>query len=182
MTEPASGYGHDALCYASDEDMIASAVPFLRAALDADFGADRASWAEWARFEAIINTVLARYPLWNVCMYNARQLPSEVLAAAELTHPHLLTAAARIPNPHFLDPALLLRQLPRTGRDPLEATPPGIDRPDPSDLLKLRQDVRDLLAASGHPTETVSGFVFAVSEVASNALTHGPPPARDIRR
>jgi hypothetical protein len=122
MTRPASGYGHDTLFYTSDQDLVASAAPFLRAALDAaettvlictertarllgeaapgnprirfvdrsevyrrvpgaisayqqiaerqlaagtrrlrlvgevDFGADQDSWAEWARFEAIINT------------------------------------------------------------------------------------------------------------------------------
>lgn len=34
MDEVAPGYAHDALFYQSDEEMVASAVPFLRAALD----------------------------------------------------------------------------------------------------------------------------------------------------
>ena len=102
---------------------LAAGTRRLRLVGEVDFGADRDSWAEWARFEAIINTALAHYPLWNVCMYNAQQLPSEVLAAAELTHPYLLTTTARIPNPRYLDPARLLRQLPTTGPDPVEATP-----------------------------------------------------------
>jgi hypothetical protein len=35
MTESASGYSHDALFHASDEEMIAGTAPFLRAALTA---------------------------------------------------------------------------------------------------------------------------------------------------
>ena len=60
--------------------------------------------------------------------------------------------------------------------DPLEATAPAIDVSSTIDLPRLREDVRGLFAGSAARPETVQGFVFAVSEATTNAVTHGWPP------
>ena len=62
--------------------------------------------------------------------------------------------------------------------DPLEATAPAIDVSGTIDLPRLREDVRGLFAGSAARPETVQGFVFAVSEATTNAVTHGWPPVR----
>ena len=62
--------------------------------------------------------------------------------------------------------------------DPLEATAPAIDVSGTIDLPRLREDVRGLFAGSAARPETVQGFVSAVSEATTNAVTHGWPPVR----
>ncbi len=244
MTTAAYGYRHDVLLYESDDELVASAVPFLRdalnagepavlvctdrnagllaAALDGDSrlsvldqsaahrrvpaaittyrqiverklaagafrvrlvgeagaGFAQADWIEWARFEAVVNAALEQYPLWQLCIYDRRRLPPEVLAVGELTHPYLVMGTSRIPNPRYVDPSQFLRTLPRSQPDPLERTEPAIDVSNPPDLRQLRQEVKAVLAKSAVPPDTVSGLVFAVSEAVTNAFTHGQPPVR----
>jgi anti-sigma regulatory factor (Ser/Thr protein kinase) len=45
-----------------------------------------------------------------------------------------------------------------------------------TDLWLLRRQLHPALAGSVLTSETISEFVFAVSEVATNALRHGRPP------
>jgi len=60
--------------------------------------------------------------------------------------------------------------------DPLEATAPDINVSGDIDLHQVRQEMRALLACYAVRPETIYGFVFAVSEVTTNALRHGRPP------
>jgi hypothetical protein len=243
LDEVIPGYEHDALFYDSDAGLVASAAPFLRAALDRSEGVvlvcadrnasllaealhghpcigildrsevyrrvpaaiatyqrmaeshlaegadrvrvvgeidfDRHDWEEWARFEALSNAVLKAYPLWALCLYDTRRLRAEVLDAAERTHPRLITAADRAPNPHYVSPDRFLSEF-AAQPDPLESTAPAIDLTGAISLHQLRQEVPALLtgpAVRGQP-DMVNGFVFAVSEVATNAMVHGRAPVR----
>ena len=140
------------------------------------FGEGPASWSEWMRYEAVINHAVARYPFWGVCLYDRRRLPGEVVAAAELTHPYLRTGGTRVANPRYLDPVAFLHQLPDAGPDPLEAAQPVLEVHGLTSLWQLRQQLHARLAGSAFASETIGEFVFAVSEVATNALRHGRPP------
>jgi anti-sigma regulatory factor (Ser/Thr protein kinase) len=142
------------------------------------YGENPATWPEQLRYEAIINRALASYPAWGVCLYDTRRLPAEVVAAAELTHPNLRTGDARAANPRYLDSAEFLRQLPDSGPDPLEATVPTLAVDDVRALRQLRQQLGAAVAGSALPAWTTGEFVFAVSEVATNAMRHGRPPVR----
>jgi hypothetical protein len=243
LDEVTPGYEHDALFYESEEELVASVAPFLRAALDRSEGVvlvcadrnaslladalhghprigildrsevfrrvpaaiaayqrmaeshlaegadrvqvvgeidfDRDDWEEWARFEALSNAVLEPYPLWSLCLYDTRRLRAEVLEAAERTHPRLITAADRAPNPHYVSPDRFLSEF-AAQPDPLETTAPAIDITGAVSLHQLRQDVTALLEVGSRPArpDMVNGFVFAVSEVATNASVHGRPPVR----
>ena len=143
-----------------------------------DFTAGQQDRTRRASFEAIASAALVSYPIWSVCIYGTRQLPREVLAAAERTHPFLITPASRQRSPRYLDPARFLRQARRSRPDPLEETAPVIDVTSPADLAGLRREMRAALAGTARRPETVHGFVLAVSEVVTNALTHGRPPVR----
>jgi anti-sigma regulatory factor (Ser/Thr protein kinase) len=238
-----TNYGHDALFYESDEELLSTAVPFLREGLESgetavlvcsrahtalltdalgehpslgsvprpevyhrpakaiaayqqltqrhveagarrvrlvgelDFGATRSEWAEWMRFEAVVNHALAPYKLWACCMYHTRELPDEVLAAAELTHPNLMSAESRAPSRRYLEPAEFMRRSASAKPEHTEATEPLFVIDELADLAGLRRRIhRVALAESALPASTVQEFVAAVSEVATNAIMHGAPP------
>jgi anti-sigma regulatory factor (Ser/Thr protein kinase) len=238
-----SEYGHDALFYGSEEELLDTAVPFLRAGLEAgdtavlvcsdentellinaldghpslgalprphvyhrpakaiaayqrlarqhvdagargvrlvselDFGSSPAEWAEWVRFEAVVNHALAPFALWPCCMYHTKRLPEQVLAAAELTHPNLLSAGSRAPSDRYLEPAEFLRRSASAKPEPSEDTEPLFVVDELSDLAALRRRMRmSALAESALPASTVHDFVSAVSEVATNAIMYGGPP------
>jgi hypothetical protein len=82
----------------------------VRVVADVGFGPDTDAWAEWTRYEAVVNRALARYPVWGLCLYDARQVPSNALAAAELTHPNIIRGTSRTSNPRYVDPDEFLRQ------------------------------------------------------------------------
>lgn len=46
---------------------------------------------EWKRYESVLNVAFATSSAWIVCPYDARELPAEVVADAERTHPARLT-------------------------------------------------------------------------------------------
>jgi anti-sigma regulatory factor (Ser/Thr protein kinase) len=238
-----SQYGHDALFYESEEELLTAAVPFLRAGLEAgdmavlvcsekntellinaleghprlgavprphvyhrpakaiatyqrlarehvdagaqgvrlvselDFGATPSEWAEWTRFEAVVNHALAPYALWPCCMYDTRRLPEQVLKAAELTHPGLRSGNSWEPSNRFVEPAEFLRRSSSAKLEPTEDTEPIFVMDDLADLAGLRRRMRlAALAESALPASTVHDFVSAVSEVATNAIMYGGPP------
>jgi anti-sigma regulatory factor (Ser/Thr protein kinase) len=160
------------------EREVAAGTRRVRVVGEVVFGKQPATWSKWTHYEAVINHALAPYPAWGVCIFDARRLPSEVLAAAELTHPYLRAGASRVSNARYLDPGEFLRRFPDAGPDPLEATQPALDVADLTDLWRLRQQLHDALASSALAPETIGEFVFAVSEAATNALRHGRPPVR----
>jgi hypothetical protein len=67
--------------------------------------------ADWARHEATASLAYAPAPVSFLCAYNARELPTSVLADAPRTHPLLRAADGTRPSAAHLDPALLLREL-----------------------------------------------------------------------
>ncbi|MGH3488927.1 MAG: anti-sigma factor RsbA family regulatory protein [Actinopolymorphaceae bacterium] len=156
---------------------IAAGATRVRGVGEVDFGSTPAQWAEWARFESVINEALAQWPLWGVCMYDTRVLPDAVVRAGQRTHPQLMTATERTANPRYMDPTDFLRSMPAAGPDPLESTPPVIHVPDLTNLADLRRQVhRACLAGSAVPKDAVAEFVYAINEVATNAVVHGRSP------
>jgi anti-sigma regulatory factor (Ser/Thr protein kinase) len=160
------------------EREVAAGTPRVRVLGELVFGEQPATWSKWLGYEAVINHALAPYPAWGVCIFDTRRLPGEVLAAVGLTHPYLRTAASRASNPRYLDPAEFLRRLAEAEPDPLEATQPALEVEDLTDLRRLRQQLHAAVAGSALASETKSEFVFASSEVATNALRHGRRPVR----
>ncbi len=239
-----SGYVHDALFYASEEEYLATAVPYLREgiecgdavlvhapphslellreALDGDervhldglgelylspalalagytrwferqlaagaraittvgeitFPGDPAGQLDWARMEALFNRLLARYPLRALCPYNVNTLPSSVIAEAHRSHPSFLSRGVRIPNPRYQDPREVLGRPRPAERGSLEDSAPAAEIGDLTDLGALRRDVYRVARTTDLPSDAVDDFVFAVNEVATNALIHGSRPVR----
>ena len=160
------------------ERELAAGTTGVRLVGEVDFGDHPARWTEWSRFEAVCNHALGHFPLWSVCMYDTRRLPAEVLSASELTHPNLRTATDRTANDRYLPPVDYLRRSAPAEPDPIEATTPVFAVRELTDLVELRADLLGALTRAGLPERSAHDFVFAVSEVTTNALRHGRPPVQ----
>jgi hypothetical protein len=55
-------------------------------------GRSEAEFADWFRYESMINLSLASAPATIVCTYDARSVPDSVLASAPRTHPEVARA------------------------------------------------------------------------------------------
>ncbi|MEV4417233.1 sensor histidine kinase [Catellatospora sp. NPDC049609] len=150
----------------------------VRVVNEIDFGSRPSAQWEWARFDAAFNQALAAYPIWNLCLYDQRRVPAEIVRAAASSHPFLLTDGDRVPSAGYTEPSRLLGEPGMRWRDPLEDAAPRVDVTDPADLAALRAAVERTLTGDGMAAHAVQGFVLAVSEIATNAMTHGTAPVR----
>ena len=82
-------------------------------------GRSGASAREWARYDSVINLVLAEAPLRLVCLFHESSLPQPVLEAAVRTHPELIEKGAAVASTEFVRPAG-----PSRGRRPCRPTGP----------------------------------------------------------
>jgi anti-sigma regulatory factor (Ser/Thr protein kinase) len=158
------------------EQHLAAGATGIRVIGEVAFRAEPAQWNDWVRFESVVNAAFAPLPLWTVCPYDTRRLAARVLDAAALTHPTLLTGVSRAPSPRYLETAEYLLLAAPADPDPLEETAPALDMSPLggfAGLRQLRAEARVVLAAAGVPRAAASNFVTAVSEIASNALSHG---------
>jgi len=67
--------------------------------------------AEWKRYEASISVAMASVPVSFICTYDTRELPAEVVADAEETHPLLRSADGSRPSARYAAPPAFTRQL-----------------------------------------------------------------------
>ena len=57
---------------------------------------------EWARFDSMVNLVLAEAPLRFVCLFDERLLSRSVLDMAAHTHPELIRDGAAVASAEFV--------------------------------------------------------------------------------
>jgi anti-sigma regulatory factor (Ser/Thr protein kinase) len=153
---------------------LAAGARGLRVLGEVPESADPQEWAEWCRYEAIINRVLEPYPVWGLCPYDTRSLPESVLAAGQLTHPIMTTRTDRAANPAYLDPVEFLHHM-ATEPSPLAAGEADVVM-EVGDLRRLRHAVRATVTNLVPRSRVVAEFLVAVNEVATNARLHGRPP------
>jgi anti-sigma regulatory factor (Ser/Thr protein kinase) len=134
-------------------------------------GRSPAELAEYELHEALLNVAFAAAtPLWLLCPYDLAALASEVIEAAQRTHPFVARGAQRRPSSAFrqLDPA-----------SPFDRTAPP--RPAQTaflpfgsgDLRRVRAFVTGEADRAGLGQEQATGLMLAASEIASNSLRHG---------
>jgi anti-sigma regulatory factor (Ser/Thr protein kinase) len=130
---------------------------------------------EEMRIEAAANRVMADLPVTNLCVYDSRRLPADLVAAAGSTHPHLASGAAWTANAAYREPASYVRSLP-TPREPLESTPPVVRVESAATLVELRRSMTGALPGLVRDEEQLEDLRLAISEVAANAFRHGARP------
>ena len=134
-------------------------------------GRSPAELRELGRYEALCNLALAGQPVTLVCPYDCTQLPAEVLASVELTHPVVIVAGQSRPGHGYLGPGRF---------------PPGCDQPLPdpppdaaemtftSDLSQVRAFTARHAEAARLPQPRAADLVIAASELAANTVQHSP--------
>jgi anti-sigma regulatory factor (Ser/Thr protein kinase) len=140
------------------------------------FGSRPGEQASWTRYEAIVNRAFEHLPMWVVCLYDTRALSGQLIEDARRTHPTVWEAGHRRRSASYVDPAVLLRQIPEpalpvTGR-------PRIRLPIDASSSGWRRPVAAAIAAHDLPAGRAEEFLIAVSEVVANALQHGPGRAQ----
>lgn len=143
----------------------------VRAVAEIPFGNFAREHVSWTRYEAIVNEVLERLPLWVVCLYDVRALPGGLVADVRRTHPAVWEAGGRAKSRCYVEPAVLLREIPE--ESPAPAGRPSVRLLENGDPHDWRHPMAAALAGSGLPTARVEEFLVAVSEVVTNAWQHG---------
>jgi anti-sigma regulatory factor (Ser/Thr protein kinase) len=128
--------------------------------------------------EAVINLALADGEASILCPYNVAALP-EMVTAAEQTHQVIVQASGRQKNCAYRDPQEVVEEHNR----PL-AEPDTVDAVfvfDEPRFAQLRQLIARHAVTAGAPPRRVFDAQTAVTEIATNALTHGGPSIATFR-
>ena len=140
--------------------------------------ADRipAELVDYQRLEAAINVVFAQHDVDLLCPYDAGSLAPELLDIGLRTHGAMRAGGGLAPNSRFGDPLDLLMRLAGVVPPPRDAT--TLECSSAADLAGVRRLVHDRGAGAGLDPDVVADVALAVTEVMTNALLHGEPPAR----
>jgi anti-sigma regulatory factor (Ser/Thr protein kinase) len=136
-------------------------------------GDDTHRAALWMHIDAVTTMALAEYDLTLVCAYPNNPATADAIRRA---HPSLLNGVST-PNPDHLPAEQFLASHPLP--PPTELGKPDLTHiiDHPVQLAALRQIVAGHADHAGLPAARCDDFVLAVTEIATNALEHGDPPA-----
>ena len=129
---------------------------------------------EWARYESVLNEILAPFPVILACTYPSFRLDPKIVSDAARTHPTLRTGTQTRTSEEFARPADLL---PRWN-PPLVAAPENAVAMDDPDLGDARRSVAQQAAAADVAPDRIAEVVIATGEILANARLHGSPPVR----
>jgi anti-sigma regulatory factor (Ser/Thr protein kinase) len=134
----------------------------------------RAELVDYRRLECAINLVFAEHPVDLLCPYDTA-LPSDLLDIAVHSHDGLRRDGSVAANPGFQDPLAVLMGLSAVVVPPVGAT--TLDCSRLSDIALARRTVRARGDRIGLARDAVADLELALTEVLTNALLHGSPPA-----
>jgi anti-sigma regulatory factor (Ser/Thr protein kinase) len=128
-----------------------------------------AELVEVIKHEALANLAFARTPIALMCAFDSGQLPSQVLAEVESTHPLLCQDRQERRSAAYLGAA----GIPPRCEEPLPAPPWQAKMLSyRTDLRPVRALVADGAEEAGLAEPRASDLVLAVSEIAANTLRH----------
>jgi anti-sigma regulatory factor (Ser/Thr protein kinase) len=134
-----------------------------------------AELVDYRRLEAAVNVVFAERDVDLLCPYDAGSLPAHLLDIGLHTHDATRTGGGLTPNARFDDPFDLLADLAAVVQPPPGAT--TLDCSSPVDVASARRLVRSRGAEAGLDPDVIADVALAVTEVLTNAILHGGPPA-----
>lgn len=139
--------------------------------------ADRtpAELVDYRRLEAAINVLFAENDVDLLCPYDAGTLPAHLLEIGQHTHGAIRADGGLSPNARFDDPYDML-----AGLATVVPAPPGattLDCSSRADIASARRLVRDRGAEAGLDADVVADLALSVTEILTNALLYGEPPA-----
>ncbi len=157
---------------------FAAEAPEVRSCVIAEQSLTARSSAElvdYRRLEAAANVIFAEHDVDLLCPYDAGSLPRRLLEIGLQTHGEVRADGGLAPNPRFDDPFDLLAELSAVVPPPGHAT--RFDCATGADIAVARRLVRAEGARAGVDGDVVDDVALAVTEVLTNALRHGEPPA-----
>jgi anti-sigma regulatory factor (Ser/Thr protein kinase) len=129
---------------------------------------------EWARYESVINAVLADAPLLFYCLYDGAALPDDVLEHGRCTHSHVLEAGQTAVSEGFMPPERFIPSLRGTHSYGVERAVHEISLD--GDHRAFRAVLTDIALERVVAPQRVDALVIAANEVTTNAVRHGAPP------
>jgi anti-sigma regulatory factor (Ser/Thr protein kinase) len=176
-------YVEDAIAYAPQWNVYRVLLDFaarsdVRSTVIAEqtlAGRTPAELVDYQRLEAAINVVFADADVDLMCPYDAGTLPAHLLEIGLHTHRDLRADGVLSRNMRFDDPFDTLAGLSAVTAVPLAAT--TLECSSPSDVAVARRLVRARGAELGLDADVLDDVALAVTEVLTNALLHGNPPA-----
>ena len=138
-------------------------------------GRTPAELVDYRRLEAAVNLVFAQHDVDLLCPYDAGSLAPELLDIGRHTHDSTRSDGTVSPSVAFDDPSALLARLSAVVLPPRGAT--TLECASGMDVAGARRLVRTRGAEAGLDPDVVADLALAVTEVLTNALVHGDPPA-----
>jgi anti-sigma regulatory factor (Ser/Thr protein kinase) len=128
---------------------------------------------EWFRHESLVNVALASANATFMCTYDTRVVALDAISNVARTHPQMVLDGRPRASPTYTEPEGFNAEC---DRSPLRELPPPtlwlrfrqLDQ-----LATLRAFVTSYATQAGAAAGSVSKFVQAVDEVATNAIEHG---------
>lgn len=154
--------------------LVAAGARQVRAVGDVPHPGTGFGWHGWCRYEAAVNLAFADHPVWGLCPYDARLAPDEVLEDVWRTHPYVAAGTAVRANDRYEDPARFLVDLEVPPAEPWPSVHAVLLDPTPADA---RAAVRPAGERVGFGPMDHERLDLTVSELVTNALRHGEPPA-----
>jgi hypothetical protein len=126
---------------------------------------------EWQRYESVLNTVLAPFPVSLLCLYDTARLDPDVVEVAGRTHPVVRGAGARRVSGPFENPEQFLR---RWNPEPPPPPPSAAKLARITDLRKARRFLGEHARRAGLRPERVSDLCSAANEVLTESFLRRP--------
>ena len=152
---------------------LATGAQQIRIAGDVPHEGNGGRFAGWDRYEAAVNTVWQRYPVWSRCLYDVTTASDDVRDVVERTHPRLATADGEATVSGRYEEIEAFQPLP-PGLDPLETRAPAARLVDASP-----EQVRNVVgfhALARIGTTALDDLLFGVTEAVTNAGLYGERP------
>ncbi|MEV6490900.1 sensor histidine kinase [Actinoplanes sp. NPDC051633] len=153
------------------------AEPHIPDYLASDAPVDRAM--AYLEYESVCNDTYAPYGSSVTCLWDSRRYASHVIDGACSVHSHELTETGRTLNPRYVASDDYL-----AGRTdaPLQAPSAAVEQDleliEAKQLGLLRAALGSWIDQHGFDAPAVEDIVLAITEVATNGLTHGAAPVR----
>jgi anti-sigma regulatory factor (Ser/Thr protein kinase) len=146
----------------------------IRVAGDVPHPGNGGRFEGWDRYECAVNTVWQDFPVWGLCLYDTATAPAAVIDAVERTHPRIVSVSGgRHPSGRYQGVSEF--QGLAAAPDPLEQHAPLIEFTGCSAAT-----ARQALSQAGRgrlPDAILDDLLLGTSEVVTNALLYGEPPA-----
>jgi MEDS: MEthanogen/methylotroph, DcmR Sensory domain len=124
---------------------------------------------EWQRYESVLNSVLAPFPVSLMCLYDTARLDPDVVEVASRTHPVVRRSGTQRPSGRFEDPE---RFLSRWNPEP-PPPPRSAARLAPvTDLPTARRFLSQQAIRAGLRPARVGDLCTAANEVLTESLVH----------